>query len=1250
MDARWNDGLPPAARRRLGAAAGALLAATVAATALVVPASAAPRAPRVAARPRLLSAATPVIPQPVEAATAFAATRGPGYEQVLNAARQQASQLVPAVLPAGNMATTAWTPLGPSPMLPTVGALTSPNAVNYGGANAGRVTGLAVSPSGTLFAAAAGGGVWSSTTNGASWTTTTDSQPDIAMGSVAVDPSDPSLVFAGTGEDNQCADCFYGDGILESFDGGTTWTTSNPGGVFTGPDVASVAFVPGASSVGSTEVLAGTSSGLYVSTDAGSTWTAEAGNGWRAGNVSSIVVNPNTTPPAIYAGVGGVGVEMTTDNGADWTLEASNFPSPTSYTSVALALVPTGSTTTDTLYASLGGNTYEGLYRSTAGGAGFTQIINVPAFTTENYAFGAGVGDQASYDNAIAVDPLNANILVLGGVTAVEGVDNAGTWNWTNLNGGTFGTASNQFHPDFHAMVFDAAGDLYVGNDGGVWELPATDVNSATPAFSNLNGNLDITQFYAGMSVYGNGSQILAGAQDNGTPLYSATSATPTTWAIEDTGDGGAALIDPLNPLIQYAEADIGAGGSLDMTTDGWATSMSVTPALASANWYAPMAYVPGATPQVLFGADQLYEVGAGQLGPWTTRIPPGTLDIAAIAVAPSNPSVIYVARDDGSISVSINGGVTWTAVTPPAMAQTQPTHLAVSPTNPSTLYVTYAAAIAGETGAANPAVLVGTGLGVTTPVWTNVSGNLPANVPTSSVIADGSSGLIVANDVGVFLASTLNGAGTTWARLGTGLPNVQVTDVALTSGGTLLAETHGRGIWSLPFVVPGTADQLAVTSGPPGSLLVGQSFTVTVAVEDILGTQVGADAGRAIALAIANGTGTPGAALTCATNPVDDVNGVATFQCSVNAAGAGYQLVASSTGLAPGTTAGFTTTAPVTSGGGATSAPSSTGTPVGLAPTPTPPPPTPTVSVVGRYYGQQSIDTAIATSKQAFPQSDSATAVVLASSTSFADELAAGPLAAHVGGPLLLTGGSGSTTVLDPRVVAEIQRVLAPGGTVDIVGGDLAVPAGADATLQQDGYVVHRLAGSTAPATAVAVAEALGNPSTVFEVTDTAPWDGIAAAPAAIAAGGAILLTNGRVQAPETAAYLQAHPADTRYAVGGTFAAAGADPSATAVAGATAEATSAAVAARFFPTPNDFGAASTLDFQDGLVGGLYMATGGRSGPLLLVDPNATPLLDPAVVSYLRTLAPGTPGTVFGGPLAFPFLDLSQLQVYAGMP
>jgi ell wall binding domain 2 (CWB2) len=278
--------------------------------------------------------------------------------------------------------------------------------------------------------------------------------------------------------------------------------------------------------------------------------------------------------------------------------------------------------------------------------------------------------------------------------------------------------------------------------------------------------------------------------------------------------------------------------------------------------------------------------------------------------------------------------------------------------------------------------------------------------------------------------------------------------------------------------------------------------------------------------------------------------------------------------------------------------------------------------SNVQRISGASRFDTAIATSQDQFPVSGSASAVVLTRADTYPDALAGVPLAAKVGGPLLLT----SSNSLSAAVRAEIIRVLPAGGQVYILGGTAAVSAAVATTVTGLGFVVHRLAGANRFATAVAVAGALGNPTTVFEATGLNFPDALAGGPAAIEAGAAILLTNGSVPAAETTAYLAAHTGGTHYALGGPAAAA--DSKATAISGSDRYQTAAEVAETFFHTPDVAGVATGTNFPDALAAGPDLAS--RDAPLLLV-PSAG-VLPPGttgqLLEYAQTLRTAL---VFGG-------------------
>ena len=273
----------------------------------------------------------------------------------------------------------------------------------------------------------------------------------------------------------------------------------------------------------------------------------------------------------------------------------------------------------------------------------------------------------------------------------------------------------------------------------------------------------------------------------------------------------------------------------------------------------------------------------------------------------------------------------------------------------------------------------------------------------------------------------------------------------------------------------------------------------------------------------------------------------------------------------------------------------------------------------VTRLAGIDRFGTAAAVSTAEFPNGG-AGAVILARGDDYPDALVGAPLAAAKNAPLLLTTGA----TLPAATIAEIQRVLPPGGTVYVLGGTTAVPASVESQLTGLGYTVTRYSGASRFDTAVKVADALGDPGTVLLATGTNFPDALSAGVAAAKSGGVVLLTNGTTMPPATAAYLQAHPG-TLYAVGGP--ASKAAPSASAIVGADRFETSVDVAEKFFSSPDSVGFATGRSFPDALSGGALL--GHLGAPLLLVDTSSVPN---AVITYLSgaqtTL---TKGSLFGG-------------------
>ena len=270
-------------------------------------------------------------------------------------------------------------------------------------------------------------------------------------------------------------------------------------------------------------------------------------------------------------------------------------------------------------------------------------------------------------------------------------------------------------------------------------------------------------------------------------------------------------------------------------------------------------------------------------------------------------------------------------------------------------------------------------------------------------------------------------------------------------------------------------------------------------------------------------------------------------------------------------------------------------------------PPPDPVV----RLAGNDRVLTAIAVSQDSYPKGG-AGAVVLARSDGFADALAGTPLAVSKDAPMLITASGGS---LDQRVDDEIGRVLPKGRVVYILGGASAVDPSVDTHLVGAGYQVVRLQGNDRYATAVAIAhDGLEDPGAQVFATGTDFADALAggAAAANVPVGGAILLTNGSTMPAATSAYISAHPALLRFALGGPAAAA--EPTAVPIVGTDRFDTAVKVAQQFFNGPATAGIAYGFNYPDALAGGAHI--GAKDGPLLLVNTGSIPTV---VGNYLTS-------------------------------
>ncbi|MGH9712564.1 MAG: hypothetical protein ACRD5M_04610 [Candidatus Acidiferrales bacterium] len=663
-------------------------------------------------------------------------------------------------------------------------------------------------------------------------------------------PIHAAAIYVGTGEENFAGDNYYGAGVLKSIDGGSTWTRdqtfisgvgkSNLAG---DPYIGSLAIDPNQPStivaaVETTDIFGDpsqVSSGIYLSTDSGVNWSIV---GPIRSPATSVLFDPNS-PSTAYAAIGNPfgdlqnGVYLSTDGGATWTnLPGLNTPTggPTAMGRITLVAAPTGSPRA--LYAAIASASTTssdllGVFKSTDGGTTWARLNGIPSFCNH----------QCFYDMSLAVAPASGgNVIFAGGgaraiggsnalaPTVIRSTDGGNTWGDVSVDGN-----GRQLHVDHHALEFTPDGTkIYAGNDGGAWS--STDVvNPATVAggqhWTNLNGTLTLTQFYPGNSIHPSSDQIIfAGSQDNGTDEFTGN----LIWSnVEVCGDGGYTAIDPLNPSTVYAGCAFFLGSSIfnrnrsigDPTQ--WFTIQNGIN-VQDGGPFIPSFIIDTKSPNTLYvGTFRLYQSKSnGDLWvPITSDLTNGFVFIDAVAVAPADSNTVYVGTGDPNIWVSTNAQqgatATFARVGTSATTTTRPVSaIAVSPTDPSTAVATFSGFSVCGFCDSRGHIFKTTNKGVT---WANIDGNTLPDIPINDIVIDPNdptgNTMYIATDVGV-LGTQDNG--TAWTTLAPGLPKVVVLSLKLqTSSRTLVAGTHGRGAWSL--LLPGVPT-FALTSISPGA------------------------------------------------------------------------------------------------------------------------------------------------------------------------------------------------------------------------------------------------------------------------------------------------------------------------------------------------------------------------------------------------------------------------------------------------
>lgn len=639
---------------------------------------------------------------------------------------------------------------------------------------AGRIPSLVVHPtnSSIVYLGGADGGVWKTTNGGTTWLPKTDFLATLATGSLALDPSNPEIIYWGTGEPYYSGDAYGGAGVFRSTDGGETWASIGLSGEKRIPRIVVDPTNPA-------RIFAATWGGVYRTTNTGGSWTKTLTSGYGY----DVVIHP-TNPLILYAGIGdntsSAGIYKSTDNGVTWSKLSSGLPASADVNRLKIEIARSSPSIVYALMSArspFGGML--GAYKTTDDGTTWTQLTAAPSALF-------GSNNQGWYDIQLGVSPTDPNLAFVGGLNVYR-TTNGGT-SWSSVSG-------SSVHVDQHSIGF-GTGVIYLGNDGGVWKS----TNDGT-SWTNLNATLSITQFYSlGLDKL-TPARMYGGTQDNGTQR---TTGTPG-WTGVLGGDGGMVVVDYSNSNIVYGETQ---NGSIYKSTNG-GTSFSFIYDAAGV-WVTPLRLDP-VTPTTVYTANQRVFRSTNSGSSWSAISDSlnGGTKVQWLAIHPTTPARIYAASSS-KIYKTTNGGTNWTNMTT-GLPNLYIEQIVVDPNLPSTVYIVFSG-----TGASH--VYKSTNEGTS---WTSINGDLP-DIPTNClVVHPGTSNrLYVGTDVGLFV--TTNG-GSTWLKE-TGFPNVAVIDLGITNDSYLVASTHGRGMYKT--LIEAASVNLVGPNGGENWVL-GQSHTI---------------------------------------------------------------------------------------------------------------------------------------------------------------------------------------------------------------------------------------------------------------------------------------------------------------------------------------------------------------------------------------------------------------------------------------
>lgn len=645
-----------------------------------------------------------------------------------------------------------------------------------------------------VYVGTASGGIFKSEDHAETFFPIFDENLSLSIGDIAIAPSNPNILYVGTGEANPGGGslAYVGYGVLKSIDEGNSWQhlgleeIGSVGRIVVSPQNSDVAYVAAMGYLFENN----SDRGLYKTSNGGDSWDKILFINDSTG-VIDLAIHP-TNPDTIYAvtwqrvrrlayfeyGGTGSGIYRSYDGGETWAELQNGLPGGINIGRIGIGISQSDPHILYAIYCDKTGY-FSGLFKSEDNGDSWTQT-NDDALSNIYASYGWWFG-------RLKIDPLDPQVVYAIGLDLYK----------TNNGGDTWQDITGWAHVDMHEVAISAENpdQILLANDGGLY------ASSDAGASWSSKKQLPITQFYTCAIDNSAPYRLYGGAQDNGTNRT--LSGNPNSWAQIYGGDGFYCLIDPDDSRYVYAEYQY---GNFARSTNYGSTFTSAVSGISSndrKNWSTPVVMNPLNPSSLYYGSHRLYKSTNRAvnwqlisddltMGPGGGNQKYGT--ITTISVSAADTNYIYVGSDDGLVYYSPDNGGNWQLISE-NLPQRWISRVVADPFQAQKAYVCLSGFRVNEY---LPHIWMTEDAGLT---WQEISTGLP-DAPVNDLIVDPSDAnrLIVATDVGVFYRDENI---ETWQVLGEGLPLVPITDLAYhQASSTLVAATFGRSMYSLQLTV----------------------------------------------------------------------------------------------------------------------------------------------------------------------------------------------------------------------------------------------------------------------------------------------------------------------------------------------------------------------------------------------------------------------------------------------------------------